>query len=288
MSDTENTNNGQFPANTVTQIPSVPPNTESAVAVNPLLARVEMPGSTFQMPSRGLFYNNDELRGDVEVGEVHVHPMSAYDEILLKTPDALFTGEAINKVFLRCIPQILKPMELLAKDVDYLLVCLRQVTFGAETEIKYTHDCKDAKSNSYMIDMSIFISNAKKIDPTTVGSIYSTTMDNGQKIKLRPARLKDVISMYQNMDTGDNTPEEELKMTVFVIKSVIDAVDGITDDSMIEEWIKKIPAGWVKKLTNAIEKTSDFGPSFIFDTKCKDCNEGIQIESPVNPISFFI
>ena len=56
---------------------------------NPLLARVEMPGSTFQLPSRGLFYNNDELRGDVEMGEVHISPMSAYDEILMKSPDHL-------------------------------------------------------------------------------------------------------------------------------------------------------------------------------------------------------
>ncbi len=256
--------------------------------VNPLLARVELPGSTFQMPSRGLFYVNNELREDVNMGEVHVHPMSTYDEILMKTPDKLFSGEAVNEVFVRCIPQILKPTELLARDVDFLLVCLRQVTFGDELEIKYTHDCKEANNNSYMVNISTFLTNTKRIEPTSVGSIYSTNMENNQIVKLHPAKFKDVLKMYQDVNTGDHSTEDELSMTVFIIKSVIHSVDEITDDKMIEQWIQKIPAGWVRHLSSVIEQTSDFGPDFTFETKCKDCGAEIQIESPINPISFFM
>lgn len=255
---------------------------------NPLLARVEMPGSTFQLPSRGIFYKNGELRDDVEVGEVHIHPMGAFDEILMKTVDALYSGEAVNKVFKRCIPQILKPTELLAKDVDFLLVCLRKITFGDEMEINYTHDCKGAKNNSYVINISNFLTTSKKIDPTTVGKTYSVTLENGQHVQLHPAKFKDVIKMYQDAKPDHTTPEEDLELTVFVIKSIIHSVDEITDDSMIEQWIKKIPAGWIGELTEIIEKSNDFGPNFSFKTKCKDCNKTIQIESPINPISFFM
>ena len=257
------------------------------VAINPLLSRVEMPGSTFQLPSRGLFYDNGELRGDVEMGEVHVHPMSAFDEILMKTPDALFSGEAVHKVFLRCIPQILKPTELLAKDVDFLLVCLRQVTYGDEMDIRYIHNCKDAKNHQYTINISTFLQKAKKIDPTTLGNTYTTTLPNGQIIKLHPSKFKDVIKMYQDVNPDGATPEEELAMTVFVIKSIIHSVDEVTDERMIEEWIKKIPAGWLADLSKIIDKASDFGPNFTFKTICKDCGEEIEIESPINPISFF-
>ena len=116
-----------------------------------------MHGSTFQLPSRGLFYKKGELRDDVEMGEVHVHPMSAYDEILMKSPDQLYSGESVDKVFRRCIPQILNPSELISKDVDFLLVCLRQVTYGNDMEVTYTHSCEDAKSNSYIIPLSDFI-----------------------------------------------------------------------------------------------------------------------------------
>lgn len=256
---------------------------------NPLLTRVELPGSTFQLPSRGLFYNNGELRDDVEMGEVHVHPMSAYDEILMKTPDCLFSGEAVHKVFKRCIPQVLKPTELLAKDVDFLLVCLRLVTFGNEMEVKYKHDCENAKTHSYMIDISNFINTAKRLDPTKIGSIYTVEMPNGQVVKLHPSRFKDTIKMYQDVNPNrETTPEDELELTVFIIKSIIHSVDGIEDDKLIEEWIKQIPAGWLGMLTDTIEKTSDFGPNFTFQTKCKDCGETIDIQSPINPISFFM
>lgn len=264
-------------------------NTNKLPNINPLLARVELPGSTFQLPSRGLFYKNGELREDVELGEVHIHPMSAFDEILMKTPDSLFSGEAVHKVFLRCIPQIIKPTELLAKDVDFLLVCLRQITYGDEMDVMYLHDCEKAKNQSYTINISEFLTKSKKIDPTTLGKKYTAIMDNDQCIKLHPAKFKDVIKMYQDTNsTTGITPEKELELTVFIVNSIIHSVDEITDENMIKEWIKHIPAGWLGKLTKVIEETSDFGPNFTFKTKCKDCGKLIEIESPINPISFFM
>lgn len=266
---------------------NTPPTVPTTPIPNPLLARVEMPGSTFQLPSRGLFYQNGELREDVEMGEVHIGPMSAYDEILMKTPDQLFSGEAVTKVFGRCIQQVLKPKELLARDVDFLLVCLRQVTYGNELEINYTHSCDDAEEQTYKILLTDFIGSTKKIDPTTIGSAYGVTMPNGQVVKLHPSKFKDVLTMYQ--DTRyEITPEEELDMNVFIIRSVISSVDGITNERHIEEWIKTISAGWLEKLSNSIANTGDFGPDFSLKTKCKDCGKDIKIQTPVNPISFFM
>jgi len=284
MSDNEKPIVGDQPK---TDVGMQPPFTNQTV-VNPLLSRVELPGSTFQLPSRGIFYNNGELREDVQDGEVHIHPMSAYDEILMKTPDALFSGEAVHKVFLRCIPQVVKPTELLSKDVDFLLVCLRQVTYGDEMEIRYMHNCKDAKNHPYTVNIPHFLQKSKKIDPTTVGNTYTTKLPNGQKVKLHPSKFKDVIKMYQDSNPEGLTPEKELEMTVFVIKSIIHSVDNIEDGNMIDEWIRKIPATWITTLSNTIEKASDFGPNFTFKTKCKDCGADIEIQSPINPISFFM
>ena len=263
--------------------------TQPVARVNPLLARVEMPGSTFQLPSRGLFYKKGELRDDVELGEIHVHPMSAYDEILMKSPDHLFSGEAVDKVFKRCMPQILQPLKLLAKDVDFLLVCLRQVTFGNEMDVTYTHDCKDAKSHPYIIHLSEFLSSSKKIDPTSVVKNYTTTLENGQVVKLNPSRFEDVIKLYQTAEGGNQlTPEDELDVTVHMIRSVIFSVDGEEDPEFIGEWIRTISAGWLVKVTSIIEKASDFGPDFTLHTTCKDCKKKIEIQTPVNPISFFM
>ncbi len=263
-------------------------NVTGTVAPNPLLARVELPGSTFQLPSRGLFYTNGELHEAVEMGEVHVNPMSAYDEILMKSPDQLYSGDAVEKVFKRCVRHVLKPKELLAKDVDFLLVCLRQVTYGEEMRITYTHSCEDAKSNEYTIKLSDFLGTTKRLDPTTVGQIYSVKMPNDQLVNLHPSKFIDVIKMFQETEKETTTPEDELNMSIFIIQSIIQSVDGVTDKKHIAEWIKTISAGWLRIITDTVEKTSDFGTDFTLNTKCGDCGKDIEIQAPVNPISFFM
>lgn len=105
---------------------------------NPLLRRFNhMPPETFRLPSGGVFYTNGELDDEVINGEVEVHPMTAIDEITIKSPDMMYQGTAIEKVFSRCIPQVLKPLELLTKDMDYLLVCLRIVTYGETLDLTW-------------------------------------------------------------------------------------------------------------------------------------------------------
>lgn len=115
--------------------------------VNPLLERFnKMPPETFRLPSGGGFYKNGELDEEVVDGEVIIYPMTTQDEITMKSPDMLFQGTAIEKVFNRCMPQIKKPMDLLSNDVDFLMICLRIVTYGSSIEIKY--ECPKCNENN--------------------------------------------------------------------------------------------------------------------------------------------
>lgn len=102
---------------------------------NPLLKKIKLPGKRFRLPSRGLFYTDGELKDTVVDGEIEIFSMSTTDEITLRTPDYLFSGEAIEKVFKRCIPEVEKPLKLLSRDVDYLLTALRVVSYGDVTEL---------------------------------------------------------------------------------------------------------------------------------------------------------
>lgn len=97
---------------------------------NPLLSKIELPGRRFRLPSRGLFYTNGELNDDIVDGEIQVFSMTAIDEISMRSPEYLFSGEAIERVFKRCIPEVKKPLELLSLDIDYLLTALRIVSYG--------------------------------------------------------------------------------------------------------------------------------------------------------------
>lgn len=262
-----------------TKIPPTPP-------VNPLLERVRIPGETHALPSGGLFYT-DELDNSVKNGEVHVYPMTALDEITIRSPDKLFSGEAVNEVFKRCIPQIKDPMGLLAKDVDFLMVVLRKISYGDDFDIKYTHDCTDAKEHPYVVNMGHFVTNSKKIDPLTVTSMFSVTLENDQKIEMHPIRYRDIVNLMQSL-SDDNSVEKNNSRMLDTMVDIISNVDGITDRDHIDEWIKTIPVGWAKKLSDCVERTGDWGPDFSTTIKCKDCNKDIEITAPMNPITFFI
>ena len=96
---------------------------------NPLLDRLNrMPGETIRLPSLGQFYEHGELEEGVVNGEIVLNPMTMTDEIMMKSPDMLFQGTAIERVFQRCSPQIKKPLDLLSSDVDFILTHLRKIS----------------------------------------------------------------------------------------------------------------------------------------------------------------
>ena len=97
---------------------------------NPLLKKIQLPGTRFRLPSRGIFYTDGELDESVVDGEIEIFSMTTVDEIALRSPEMLFNGQAIERVFKRCIPDIKKPLKLLSKDVDFILACLRVVSYG--------------------------------------------------------------------------------------------------------------------------------------------------------------
>lgn len=273
---------------------------ETKTHINPLIARAKLPGETFAIPSGGIFYENDELDDSVINGEVHIHPMAAYDEILIKTPALLLNGDAVEKVFNRCIPQIKKPMDLLAKDVDYLLMALRQVTYGKIMEVNFKHNCENAKSHSYNVDISKLIRDSKKINPTTINKNYTIRLKNEQTVELRPASYKDIVNMlqlfssqqsYENQEITDEQmmirAEKDTNAMLKTIQSIIRSVDSVTDKNDIWEWLQILDAPIVNELAENVEKTSNWGPSFEHKTKCKDCNKTITINVPINPVSFF-
>lgn len=263
----------------------IPPNNIQSTD-NPLMAKIRMPGQTYQIPSQGLFYTNGELADTVENGEVHVYPMTTIDEIVIRTPDMLFSGDSIEQVFKRCIPSVLKPKELFAKDVDFLMVCLRQVSYGEQFEVIHSHDCENAKENSYTVMMKQFINNTKQIDPTTIQQVFHVTLDNGQVVELLPIKYVNLIKIMQVFEESI-TPEESQERMIDTLSGIISSVDGITDKKNIEEWLSAIPIKWAKQVSGAIDHTTDWGPDFTTTVKCKDCGENMDITIPMNPVSFF-
>lgn len=253
---------------------------------NPLLAKIKLPGRTFQLPSKGALYKNGEV-SSVD-GEIHVHAMSALAEINLKNPDLLFSGKALEEVCRECIPEIKKPTELLGRDIDAIMFFLRVVTYGPEFEVNAKHNCADAKNHSYIVNIENMIHEMKTLDPTVTDEKFSATLPNGQVVKVHPIKFEHMIKLFQmNVGKEEFTSEDVKKNIVFNFVNLIDSVDGITDKGHIEEWVKGLSQPYQNRIAEALERTMGWGPAQTTDIVCKDCGEKMTIELPLNPISFF-
>jgi len=103
---------------------------------NPLQKFFRQPKVYVSLPSKGLYYEPGSLIGDYN--NVPVFAMSGMDEIIMKTPDALFTGEATAKVIESCCPYIKNAKTMPSIDIDALLIAIRIATFGEKMTVTQT------------------------------------------------------------------------------------------------------------------------------------------------------
>lgn len=259
--------------------------------VNPLLAALRIPGETFRLPSQGLFYNSTAIDETVHNGELELYPMTAIDEIIISTPDKLLSGKAITEVFTHCIPQIKDTSALLAKDVDFLMICLRMVSFGQFMEVTYTHSCENGHEHTYTVDLLDIIRKAKSIDPTTLNEEYKCTLPNGQVVSLKPMCYGDIIDLYQDtmtIKTEDMSDQDAERMVINTMVSMVQSVDDVTNKEFIAEWLSQLKLGWKKELQQAIQAVSDWGIDMKSPQICKDCGDALNLQVSANPINFFI
>lgn len=261
--------------------------------INPLLKKIQrIPGETFKLPSRGIFYKNGELDEDVVDGEVVIFPMTGYDELLFKSPDALFQGTAIENVIKRCVPAIKAPLALSANDIDFILTCIRKVTYGENITIKfncYSEKCKDKNvEREYDVSLLKFIAQSKQITQAEIDKL-TFVLGDLYTVKLRPARMIDLIGIYQN-----NIPEYEDKFEaqytnhVKVLVSIIESVDDVEDKDNIIEWINALPANMADNLLKQIHNLNNWGVEFKYSITCKDCKKAMEVTTPMNPLHFFM
>ena len=255
---------------------------------NPLLQKVRIPGVHFRVPSGGLYYAEGVLDSTVSNGEVVVFPMSTIDELTIRNVDGLINGTAVYEVFGRCIPQIKRPDQLLARDVDYLLIALKKMSYGNAVEFEYQHDCETAKTHSYAFNLGEMIRTAQPVDPTSLLNVSSVTLPNDQRVELKPIIYSDFVEMLQNLKGIEDKTENDMKDTLIKATAyVVQSVDGISNRDHIFEWLKTIPREWFNIISSAVDKCSSWGVKTTQTFTCEDCGKQFDIDMPINPVTFF-
>ena len=177
---------------------------------NPLQKYFRQPKLHVRLPSGGKYYPPGTL--DLpESGEVAIYPLTAKDELLLKTPDSLMNGTATADVIKSCVPQIKNPWYMPSLDVDALIIAIRIATYGPEmtltVKVPNTGNEKD-----FTIDLNSII------EPIMSAKYDAVIQLDNMKITLRPLTYteftKDALRSFEeqrvyNLLNDDSVPAEE-------------------------------------------------------------------------------
>jgi hypothetical protein len=89
---------------------------------------MRQPKLAVKLPSKGQYWPKGSLTAS---GDLPVFSMTAKDEIMLKNPNAMATGQAVVNVIQSCIPSITNAWECPNLDLDSLLIAIRIATYGS-------------------------------------------------------------------------------------------------------------------------------------------------------------
>ena len=272
---------------------------------NPLTQFSKKPARYIRIPSQGAGYTNGINL--TETGELAVYPMTAKDELMLKSPDALLNGEAVVGVLRSCVPDITNPSEIGVIDLDAIMVAIRMATYGdvMEMEITCPHD-------KHVNTVAMQLPNLLDQQTYWTGRT-EVTMPDGIIVKLKPYTIKDQnrmsLSSFEQMTklnqldntSADTASKLDAANVTFgqlidvsldlVARSVQVAItpdhQEITDLDMIKEWIRGMSKGDFHLIDTALKDLVKIGIPKSMDIKCDGCGEVFTTPLNFNPSDFF-
>ena len=230
-------------------------NTASNNNQNPLSKYFRQPAIYMELPSKGQFWADNSVELPV-TGEIPVYPMTARDEVTLRTPDALMNGSGVVEVIHSCCPSIKDAWKMPSVDVDAVLIGIRIASYGhgMDLDTKCPH-CSE--ENRHSVDLRTILSSITCPD-------YNKKIDiNELKIKIRP-------QPFFGVNKQNTISFEEQRILEALEKS----------DLSQEERTAQINASMSKLVQIGIDTVAS-GTEFI------ELNDGVVVDNPAHISEFY-
>jgi hypothetical protein len=272
--------------------------------MNPLSQYFRQPAIYIKLPSQGKYYPAGTLEMP-ENGELPVLPMTAIDEITYRTPDALFSGQAVINVIQSCVPAVKNAWAVPSIDIDTLLVGIRIASYGHE--MPFTTTCPACQNtDDYGVDLRTVLEQIKTPDytqPIKQGDIeiyfkpmtYKNLSDNN-KIQFDEQRIFQSVSTEGAIDPKQLTAMSDAlkrmtEMTVTALSQSIMTIKTPTALVSEPEYISEFMRNCDSTLFNRIQKyvverktEAEMKPVAI---KCSNCSNEYQQTITLDMTNFF-
>ncbi len=265
-----------------------------------------IPGIAVKLPTAGKYLPEGSVTLNVE-GEVDVYPMRMADEIMLKNPDALMNGSAIESLFQSCVPGITTPALISSPDIDVLLLAIRVASSGRIMELETScPECnRDLAFDCNLPEMLLTVKEcsednvARLSDDITVHVRPFNVSDMsfmGMRIFEEERRLQQIehtedLSEEQRQNQRNllfkrmsQLQSEMLAKTVLSINSPDGTVSGLAE---AQDLLGDAPAEWVKKIDRKQKEISEGGMDKKVHAICEHCKHEWDTAIDFDPTSFF-
>lgn len=273
------------------------------MATNPLQQFFRQPKIYISLPSLGVYNAQGAFDGDVS--HLPVYGMTGMDEILVKTPDALLSGESTVKVIASCIPAIKDPWQLSTIDLDSVLTSIRIATHGNQLGIEnICPQCTTA--NEYEFDLATFIdhyANCKFENKVILGDLTvklrPLTYKQSTDFSLRNFQLQQVLKQVQEIEDDEEKRKKiaeiyeglaELQNDIFIagIESVSTGSETVTERGFIKEWIENCDSSLLDDIRSQISHNQNKWRSPTQKVKCDNCGHEQVLNITLDQADFFV
>ena len=266
------------------------------------------PGLTVKLPSHGQFMPEGSINYQPD-GSVNVYPMRLADEMMLKNPDALMSGSALESLFESCVPDIKNPGMISSIDLDVLLLGVRVATYGRKMDLE-TQCPMCARDLEFVCDLPTMLQT--QVYPE--GKLENEVRLNDDLVaEIRPFNVSDMNTMgrkvyeeerrMQQIEMADNLTEFEresqrkhlfqrvasfeAEMLAKSVVKIISPEGEVSDLESILDLIRQAPAPWLVKLKVRQEDLSMNAMDKKVDAACEFCKHEWKTTLNFDPTSFF-
>ncbi|CAB4123116.1 hypothetical protein UFOVP29_275 [uncultured Caudovirales phage] len=277
---------------------------------NPLQSYFRQATTYILLPSQGKWYQPQDVTLTAS-NEISIMAMTARDDVLLNTPDAMLNGEALKKVIQNCVPDVHNVNALLMPDLEAIFVGMKLASNNGSIEINkvcpscgaecnFDLQCQSVLDGQVMIDLD---DSVVYIDQTLRVHVKPY---NFQQRSIFIQREFEEEKILRSFDASNPNPNEFTRaevmaeavdrislLTYRLVAGSITSVEilstgeHVSDPNNIAEWLMNITSQQAEKVMQAVDDLNKCGPQKQLPIQCAACQFEWKDGVNYDPISFF-
>ena len=271
---------------------------------NPLSKYFRQPSIYIKLPSEGKYWGDGSL--DLPINnEIPVYPMTARDEVTLRTPDALMNGSGVVEVIQSCCPSIKNAWEMPSIDLDAVLMAIRIASYGHEMDIDA--NCPKCKEeNNFVLDLRELMGKSAlpnyQVPVNTHGLVVVLKPQKFFNINKKNSAGFEEQKIIESINDSTLSDEEKVAKINQSMARLLDVsmetitnstesitVDGVmvTDKDHIKDFYNNADGAILRDLQKRLAEISDEVSIKPMDTVCKACATEFKIPIEFEYANFF-